>query len=61
MLLWTSLRELLTLCAGTAIQSRLGVLGLMLLFLLAAAVRAHHHALAAWVAFVLFILLAAQA
>ncbi|MDX3528658.1 hypothetical protein P1P75_19960 [Streptomyces sp. ID05-39B] len=61
MLLLTGICELLALCAGTAVQSRLGVLGLVLLFLLTVAVRARHHTLAAWVTAVLFLLLTAQA
>ncbi|MFF8192538.1 hypothetical protein ACF05L_17105 [Streptomyces bobili] len=61
MLLLTGISELLALCAGTAIQSELGVVGLVLLFLLSVALRARHHRMAAWAAAVLLLLLTAKA
>ncbi|MER5199447.1 hypothetical protein ACWD3J_18700 [Streptomyces sp. NPDC002755] len=58
MLLLSALREALGLCAGLAAQSRLGAVGLILLFMLAVGVRARHSGLAVGAAVVLVLLMA---
>ncbi|MGX1270840.1 hypothetical protein [Streptomyces phaeoluteigriseus] len=60
MLLLTGAWELLALCAGTVVQSRLGVVGLALLLMLSVGLRARHDGMAVWAA-VLLVLLMTQA
>ncbi|MBK3634625.1 hypothetical protein ACFW91_31120 [Streptomyces asoensis] len=57
MLLLSALWEALALCAGMTAQSRLGAVGVMLLFTLAVGIRARHNGLAVGAAVVLVVLM----